>query len=64
MIEYRRLTEEDLDIFIEMRINQLREEGAAEDIDLKPALYDYYTRHLSDGTFVSWLATEDNKIII
>ena len=63
MIEYRRLTEEDLDIFIEMRINQLREEGAAEDIDLKPALYDYYTRHLSDGTFVSWLATEDNKII-
>lgn len=63
MIEYRRLTKEDLDIFIEMRINQLREEGAAEDIDLKPALYDYYTRHLSDGTFVSWLATEDNKII-
>lgn len=27
-IEYKRLTENELDIFIEMRINQLREEGA------------------------------------
>lgn len=27
-IEYRKLCEKDLDIFIEMRINQLREEGA------------------------------------
>ena len=63
MIEYRKLTEDDLDEFIVMRINQLREEGATEDIDLKPALNDYYTRHLSDGTFVSWLAVEDNRII-
>ena len=44
-IEYKRLTENELDIFIEMRINQLREEGAKEDIDLKPALKDYYSRH-------------------
>ena len=43
-IEYRKLCEKDLDIFIEMRINQLREEGAKEDIDLKPALRDYYIR--------------------
>jgi len=43
-IEYRKLCEKDLDIFIEMRINQLREEGAKEDIDLKPALRDYYMR--------------------
>ena len=27
-IAYKRLTENELDIFIEMRINQLREEGA------------------------------------
>ena len=27
-IEYKRLTEKELDTFIEMRINQLREEGA------------------------------------
>lgn len=52
-IEYRRLTENELNTFIEMRINQLREEGAAEDIDLRPALKAYYIRHLADGTFVS-----------
>lgn len=62
-IEYRRLTENDLDTFIEMRINQLREEGAKEEIDLVPALQDYYRRHMSDGTFVSWLACDGDKII-
>ena len=56
-IEYKRLTENELDIFIEMRINQLREEGAKEDIDLKPALKDYYSRHMTEGTFVSWICS-------
>jgi GNAT superfamily N-acetyltransferase len=46
-----------------MRINQLREEGATEDIDLRPALKDYYNRHMKDGTFVSWLALDGNRII-
>ena len=62
-VTYKKLTEKDLDIFIEMRINQLREEGAKEDIDLRPALKDYYTRHMADDTFVSWLAVDGEKII-
>lgn len=62
-IEYKRLTENELDTFIEMRINQLREEGAREKIDLRPALKDYYLRHLADGTFVSWLAFDGEKIV-
>lgn len=52
-----------MDIFIDIRINQLREEGAKEDIDLVPALKDYYNRYMADGTFVSWLAFDGNKII-
>jgi GNAT superfamily N-acetyltransferase len=62
-IEYRKLTGQELDTFIDMRITQLREEGATEEIDLKPALKDYYNRHIKDGTFVSWLAFDGNKII-
>lgn len=62
-IEYRKLRMSDLEVFISMRINQLREEGAKEDIDLRPALRDYYTRHISDGTFVSWLAVDGEKIV-
>ena len=62
-IEYRRLTERELDNFIDMRIHQLREEGAKEDIDLVPALKDYYQRHMADGTFVSWIALDGNTMI-
>ena len=46
-----------------MRITQLREEGAGEDIDLVPALRDYYRRHMPDGTFISWLALDGEKIV-
>ncbi|MGN1135054.1 MAG: GNAT family N-acetyltransferase [Oscillospiraceae bacterium] len=63
MVEYRKLTENELDRFIEMRIDQLREEGAKEEFDLRPALKDYYERHLKDGTFVSWLAVDSEDII-
>jgi len=63
MIRYQKLTENELNTFIEMRIRQLREEGATEDIDLVPALRDYYSRHMADGTFVSWLALDGDRII-
>lgn len=62
-IEYKRLSEYELSTFIEMRINQLREEGAKEEIDLTSALSDYYRRHMTDGTFVSWLAFDGDKIV-
>lgn len=63
MITYQKLTKKELDIFIQMRIRQLREEGATEDVDLVPALQEYYNRHMSDGTFVSWLAMDGKRIV-
>ena len=62
-ISYKKLSNDELDVFISMRIKQLREEGATEDIDLIPHLKDYYNRHMSDGTFVSWLAMDGDKIV-
>lgn len=62
-VEYRKLIESDLDIFMEMRMRQLQEEGAQAAFDLKPHLQDYYKRHLSDNTFVSWLAVDEDKIV-
>ena len=59
-ISYRKLTVSELDIFIKMRINQLREEGANKKFDLEPALRDYYTRHMTDGTFISWIALDND----
>ena len=62
-ITYKKLVRSELDTFIKMRIDQLREEGAKEDIDLYPALNDYYIRHMADGTFVAWLALDGDRII-
>ena len=62
-IAYRRLVEDDLETFINMRITQLREEGATEKLNLVPALMDYYHRHMADGTFVSWLALDGDRIV-
>jgi len=46
-----------------MRINQLQEEGAEPAIDLTPHLWEYYTKHLKDSTFISWLAIDGDGII-
>lgn len=62
-IRYKKLTKDELEAFIAMRVAQLREEGAKEDIDLVPALRDHYERHLADGTFVSWLAMDGDEMI-
>lgn len=62
-IIYRKLERKDLNTFIEMRIYQLQEEGAVPTFDLAPALRDYYNRHIADGTFVSWLALDDDRIV-
>ena len=62
-IQDKKLEKKELDTFMEMRIRQLREEGATEDMDLRPALRDYYERHMADGTFVSWLALDGDRII-
>ena len=63
MFEYRRMTPADVGDFIELRIRQLREEGATEDVDLRPALRDYYRRHMADGSFVAWLAVDGGRIV-
>lgn len=62
-MKYRKLAETDLDTFMEIRMLQLQEEGADASFDLKPYLHDYYIRHLEDGTFVSWLAIDGDKIV-
>ena len=59
----RRLTAGDLDAFIAVRIRQLREEGAKEQIDLTGALRQYYEKHMADGTFFSWIALDGGEIV-
>lgn len=51
------------DILIELRIRQLREEGAKEEIDLVPALRDFYERNFANKSFRVWIAVHKNKVI-
>jgi GNAT superfamily N-acetyltransferase len=62
-IEYRKLDWNDVDRFIELRKTQLLEEGAKAVTDITDSLFDFYKRHLSDGTFLSWVATSNDEII-
>lgn len=68
-ITYRKLTQSDLDTFINMRITQLTEEYTTEgrevpkNVDLAAALKAYYEKHMAEATFVSWLALDGEKII-
>ena len=68
-IIYKKLTENELNCFINMRIKQLTEEYTTEgksvpkDVDLEKALKEFYHKHMADGTFVSWLAMDGDKII-
>ncbi len=68
-ITYRKLTENELDEIIRMRIDQLTEEytevgkTVPEGVDLEESLMDFYKRNLEAGTYVSWLAFDGDKIV-
>ncbi|MBO4449515.1 MAG: GNAT family N-acetyltransferase [Clostridiales bacterium] len=68
-ITYKKFTEADMETCIALRISQLTEEYTSEgrkvpeNVDLESALRDFYKRHLEDGTFVSWLAMDGDRIV-
>lgn len=59
----RRLEKKDIPEFVEMRKLQLLEEGAVPTTDLTQSLTDYFLTSLQDGSFVSWIALVDGKMI-
>lgn len=62
-IQYQKMTLEQIDKVVELRILQLRDEGAEETTDIRPQMKDFFQRHLFDGTYVSWLAMDGDRIV-
>ena len=62
-ITYRKANQSDVTRLVELRKQQLHDEGAEETCDITDSLTDFYNRHLSDGTFVSWVAIIGDVII-
>ena len=62
-LEVRRLVPGDVPDLVETRIAQLLEVGGRQSVDLRSALSDHYARHLSDGSFVSWVAFAGGRMV-
>ncbi len=62
-MEFKKLTIEYIDEIIDLRLKQLKDEGAVESFDLKPNLYDFYKEQLNGDSFAIFGAIEDGKII-
>ncbi len=68
-IVYKKLTENELSTIIKMRIDQLTEEYTSagktvpEGVDLEKDLLNFYKKNMAAGTYVSWLAFDEDKIV-
>jgi len=60
---YRKLERKDVNQVIELRKQQLHEEGTEATIELTKPLSDFYNKHLNDDAFIFWLAIDNDTII-
>jgi len=60
---YRKMKVTDLEAFLDLRIAQLKEEGAKSSADIRPALKEYCIRHMADDTYVAYLAMDGDSIV-
>ena len=62
-IIFRKATLDDIPYFVQLRQQQLQEEGAVVRQDISIALTEYFKENIQSGNFVSWLAIFNNNII-
>lgn len=62
-ISYRRMSGQDIQTVIQMRIKQLKDEGAQADFDLTGYLTEFYEKNLKSGLYISWLAVCREQIV-
>ena len=62
-MEFRRLDINDINEIIDLRLKQLKDEGAVETFDLKPNLVKFYTEQLKGNGFAIFGCINNNKII-
>ena len=62
-MEFKRLTIDYIDEIVDLRIKQLKDEGAVESFDIKPNLYIFYNEQLKSDNFIIFGCFMKNKII-
>ena len=63
MIKYRKANLNDIQYLVQYRKQQLADEGEALNIDINSELSNYFISSLSDGSLISWLALDGEKIV-
>jgi ribosomal protein S18 acetylase RimI-like enzyme len=62
-MEFRRANIDDLKELINLRKQQLLDEGSKVEQDIDKKLEEYFSQNIANNTFISWVATENNEII-
>lgn len=62
-MDFRKATSEDIPVLIKMRKQQLLDEGLQAVTNINMELNDYFNSSLEDGTFISWIALDNDKIV-
>ena len=62
-IFFRKADIADIPRLVELRLQQLQEEGAEPTIDLSTVLTEYFEKNIQNGSFISWLASYEGAII-
>lgn len=61
-MEFKRLDKDNIDEIVNLRIAQLKDEGAIESFDLRPNLYAFYNEQLSSNNFIIFGCFDNDKI--
>ena len=62
-MEFRKAALEDVPALVELRKQQLMDEGSPVVQNIDVELHHYFTRGLADNSFIAWLALEDSVIV-
>ena len=62
-MELIKLSKDNIDEIVSLRLKQLKDEGAVESFDLKPNLYKFYLEQLISDNFAIFGFIDNNKII-
>ena len=60
---FRKATLEDVEALVELRKQQLLDEGSPPLANIDDKLKEYFTRTLADNSFISWLALKDDVVV-
>lgn len=63
IISYRRMDIHDIPTIVQMRVEQLQDEGAQADFDLTPYLTGFYHKNLGNVRYISWLGVCGREIV-